>query len=767
MTDFGKVNPEQAQKIIGALKDGKINEKEMKELGLTKAEAEELNKAFSSGEVQIGDFVLVNKGKSKDGKKQYSSTKKAEPQEEAGLIQKGWNKLKRDFKGYGENFTKAWNNSEGFLGTAGALIGATTKTATDAVKNYAENVEKGVAEATGSEAAGKVARYMAGGVGFVADAAEAVEQFGDWGADKIRAKAKEYTGSERQLLESFADFVDDMNAADIALMFAGGAGAAKFVKEMPKIMKLLGIGAGTMQKVGIGVGAAAMTACSDMGKTEINQNVNLTIKQDSSLEEALDALLQGQSVQTSVLQAILQREIKNGMTSEEILKLVDGNKTLLNNIIEALTMGNQLLAGIRKDVNDGNEKILNAIIEVQNSVEVITTLIANLPADIKNELSPDLTKIQEGIQRGNINLETMVYMVKNLAGKLYEISDRIEVNGKTQEEIKALLDKMQAGENNTQVLLDMLDLLKSIDFTTKDINNKLDKIINDFEKAFANNAEIKASLKRIEEYLKKNNDKTDVTNNLLEQLLKKYQAGGISEGDIQKIIDAISKNGEKIDITNKLLTNMQKQNAQFQNAVLKAIAMLGINITGQLNNVINAINKLGAKGDGIKDLLNKILVQLDKMNANQRADAQKIIEALGKIQVGNGGTVDLTSVEKMLAELIKLVGENGKQLSDMNVKMDVLNVTSQAILDKLGNEFGKNDERYISIMNALNVIKNKGFDDSKLLAKLDKMTGKLDDILAAIKDHKVTVDVSGKVTCECNCGGNHEGILGELENILS
>ena len=85
MADFGKINPEKAQAIINALKDGRINQNEMKQLGLTAAEAEELNKAFSSGQVEIGDFVLVNKGQTeKNGKKiQLSSTtrKKEEPEQ--------------------------------------------------------------------------------------------------------------------------------------------------------------------------------------------------------------------------------------------------------------------------------------------------------------------------------------------------------------------------------------------------------------------------------------------------------------------------------------------------------------------------------------------------------------------------------------------------------------------------------------------------------------------------------------------------------------
>ena len=74
--DFNKLKPEEAQKIISALKDGRINDKKKKKLGLTAQEQEALNKAFSSGKAEIGDYVLVNKGKSEDGKKQYSQTEK-------------------------------------------------------------------------------------------------------------------------------------------------------------------------------------------------------------------------------------------------------------------------------------------------------------------------------------------------------------------------------------------------------------------------------------------------------------------------------------------------------------------------------------------------------------------------------------------------------------------------------------------------------------------------------------------------------------------
>ena len=82
----------------------------------------------------------------------------------------------------------------------------------------------------------------------------------------------------------------------------------------------------------------------------------------------------------------------------------------------------------------------------------------------------------------------------------------------------------------------MINLLKSIDSVTNEINGKLDKIINKFENAFPDNKEIKAALEKIEKYLEQNNNKTDVTNSLLEKLLNKAQNGGLSEKDLQKMI---------------------------------------------------------------------------------------------------------------------------------------------------------------------------------------------------------------------------------------
>ena len=760
MVDFNKVNPEQAKEIIKALKDGKINDKEAKDLKLTPQEQKMLNEAFSSGEVQIGDFILVNKGKSKDGKMQYSQTKKAPTQiseEEPSFLDKALNKIKKDVGQYANNFKNAWNNSHGAIETTGALIGATTKTATDMVKNAANNVEKGAADLTGSETVGRIAKY-ASGAGLAANLVKGVEAVGDWSADKIRNVAKNYTGTERALLEGFADFVDDMNAADIALLFAGGAGAVKYAKDLPKILKLLTAGGATM----------ALASCAP-GDENIFQEVKVTVNQNSSLAEAIAALKEGQDVTNRILQAILEREIKNGATAEEILKIAGGNQAILERILDAISQNNELLADIKKDMGDNYEKMLNTMLAIQNSVVNLTQMASEFP-DIKSQLQQIIRLITEG----NTNIATLKGAVKALFTQLQQ-------NGEVQKSILAKLDEIEnSSMSESEKTAAMLDLLK-------EIKSAIDDIAGDLKEHFKNDATVNGYLDKILAEAKKNNAKTEETNALLKKLYDLVEKLG-KDGDklgkellnyiaavgfemnrnFSALLDAVENGNVKLDDIKNLLAQLNalvKKNGEdgkaMGNEILNYIAAVGFEMSKNFSAILDAINT-GNKGTAeLKSLLEKVL---EKQDGNTKA----IIEAMGNIKV-DGVKIDLSSLEKMLAELLEQSKKNGNILTNIDAKADVLNVTTKAILAKLEDEFGKNDDRYKNILNMLNAIKNNGSgtgDDAKLLDKLDKILAKLDDILAAIKDHKVQIDVTGKVTCECNCGKNHEGILGDIDDIL-
>ena len=621
--------------------------------------------------------------------------------------------------------------------------------------------------------------------------------------------------------------IDLPEEAKVALLVVGIAGLAYAAAEA-------GVAAVTSkvaQRAAAVFMAMGLTSCSgdDLGgKTEINQNVNITITQNSSLEQAIDALLQGQEVTNSILQKILEREIENGATAKEILDLCAGNAKMLAKILEAMTENNNLLAEVKNSINSGTENIMNALVDIKGSVDTLTELVKAFP-----QYTSQLNEIINGIKTGNKTMSEMKGLIEELLKKTVE-------NGDTQVNILNKLTEIEnSNKSDGEKLAAMLKLLGEIKTT-------LDGIAGDLKNHFKNDATVNKYLEQILAEAKKNNAKTDETNALLQKLytlveklgskgdamgkeiLNYIAAVGFEmNGNFSKLIDAVNngnvkldditallqkinanvvKNGEdgkklgdeilnyiaavgfemnrnfstlidavnngnvKLDDIKELIAQLNaqvKQNGddgkQLGNDILNALGAIGFEMNRNFTAVLEAINKGVAGADSLRDLLEKVI-------DNQGKYTKAIIEAIGNIKITSGGTVDLSSLEKMVSELLKQSKTNGDILSNINAKSDVIATTTKSILEALQKEVGKNDDRYKNIMNILNVIAdkagNKG-DDSKLLAKLDAILAKLDEIKDAIKDHKVTVDVTGKVTCECNCGKNHEGILGDLNDILS
>lgn len=501
-------------------------------------------------------------------------------------------------------------------------------------------------------------------------------------------------------------------AGVIAAALEAGAGAAiSAVAEK--------VGQSGIDKIAMALfGAVGLTSCSPEdgigGKTDIKQEVNITITQNSKLEDALDALLEGQKVQTEILQKILEREIENGMTAKEILNICGGNAQLLSKILEAMTENNNLLTEVKNSINSGTENIMNALVNIKGSVDNITNLIKDFP-----QYSTQLNEIINGIKTGNKSMSDMKALIEQLLNQAVK-------NGDTQVNILNKLSEIEnSNKSDGEKLAAMLKLLG-------DIKTILQGVADDLKAHFKNDAKVNQYLETIIKNQEGQKEEQTKTNEVLQQ-----------------IYTLVEKLGTKGDALGK--------------EILNYIAAVGFEMNRNFTAVLEAINKGVAGADSLRDLLEKVLEKQDK-------NTKAIIEAIGNIKVGPGGAVDLSSVEKMLAELLKQSQKNGDILSNIDAKTDVIATTTKSILEALNKEFGKNDERYKNINNLLTVIANKAGgkgDDAKLLEKLDKILQKLDEIKDAIKNHKVEVDVTGKVKCECNCGKNHEGILGDLNDILS
>lgn len=521
------------------------------------------------------------------------------------------------------------------------------------------------------------------------------------------------------------------------------------------------IAGGVMCATGVGATVGAPLLYGSLGVLGIGALSSCSQSQDVGVYVGYNDIAKELGIALEPFLKIMQQL---GIDINTIIDQNEDMKGIMTAILNQVTSTNSLLNEFRNDMNKNDTEILKAILQLQNDVSVITDLIAKLPSDIKAEFQGDLDAILNAIKQGNTSLSNLTTIIEGLAEKLEGIIDRLDVNNQYQKDIKEILEKIQSGQmKDSEKLLAMIELLKNIENITGEINNKLDVVINGLKALYSQNQNIQKYLAKIAEYIKQNNNKTDVTNNLLQMLLDKSQSGGLTEAQLEAILKAISENGNKIDITNKLLADIKGG----QEYILEAINKFGVDILNKMDVVVKMINNIGGSNNAdIKAALEDILKQLVKMDARQSEDTKAILDAIANIKF-SGGNVDLSSVEAMLAKLIELVGQNGKQLSDINAKLDVLNITAKAIEAKL-DASNKDHKVIIDILNGLKVNGGNGYDDSKLLAILDLISNKLDDILAAIKDHdvKVTVDVTGKVTCDCNCGGNHEGILGDLEDLL-
>ena len=564
----------------------------------------------------------------------------------------------------------------------------------------------------------------------------------------------------------------------------------------------------------VGVG---MTSCSPEEDIDINKEYNVGITLNDGLEEAINKLIAGQETSNYILQQILEREIQNGMTAEEILALVGGHTDILNQILASMTENNNLLTEIKNSIGD-NSAVLEALVGIQNSLDVLTSLVAEAP-----DYSDQLQDIIDQINDGNTKIETIQYLIEQL---LKEVA----ANGDTQVDILAMLQEIQNSNiSEGEKLVQMLELLKNIDTNIENIYN----VINEIKDSFGDDQGIKDALDALIKLVQEGNAKQDVTNEMLSKLLEMMQ-NGVSKDDIKAIIEAISQNGDKIDAVNQFLNKIQNQDLEFQekilavladlgkssvdvmnqiltaiggngekldaiaqllakidnnvekygeegkelgNKILKAINKLGVDISGQLTQILDVINSDADTGKNIESLLQKVL---EKMDSNTK----DIIDAITNIKVGDGGNVDLSSLEKMLSELLQLTSKNNSLLESIDGKMDVINLTIERAKEEILAKMDQNDANTTAILKALNEFKNiSDANSKKILAKMDTiinvlnnikdstyddtaLMAKLDEILAAIKDHNITVDITGKVTCDCNCGGNHEGIIGDLEDIL-
>ena len=542
------------------------------------------------------------------------------------------------------------------------------------------------------------------------------------------------------------------------------------------------------------LGAASTMQSCDPGDINVSQSVDCTVDL-STITSILEEIKQWK-------QEAADRDKEMAAKYDQIISLFNQTISLVkqsqlnDESFRALMLANQqimidLMVKQGYNQEEANKKldaIINSNMSIEEKLDAIKNLVGTIKVsldDIKASLDKaekDRAEFKEMFKENNSNVKELLEQGKVIIAsdsarnaKLDDLATAItRLNIDMNSGIDKLADKLNMSTNQ------LIAVMKQLGYTQAQITKMTA-------------AEILAAIKENTAETKKNGEIMLVGFNNLEGIIKDYgakgeafakdalnyiaavgfemnrnfgnlitevKAGRVSLDDIKALIAAMNKNIEKNG-------EAAKEN---NDKILNYMAAVGYEMNRNFTAVLNAINNGGEK---IQALLAKVL---EKQDSNTKA----IINAMGNIKVGEDGKIDLSSIEAIMKDLVEQTKKNGNILSSINGTVNVIQITQQAMSDKINAEAHKGDQRYeradAFMTDVLDKLGNQSgtgkYDDTELLEALKGLSNlidnKTDKLLDAIKNHdvKVTVDVTGKVKCECNCGQNHEGIIDDINNIL-
>ncbi len=453
----------------------------------------------------------------------------------------------------------------------------------------------------------------------------------------------------------------------------------------------------------------------------------------------------------------------------------DGTKEALTEIRDLLKQNNSITAGnyellesllINMNKLCTSDQVMSALNEIASILKEHMAQDKEMDAETNKLLKEALNYIAAVGFEMNRNFTALIQEVKNGNISAEELVKLVT-------ELKTLVEKQ--GEDNKKLGDQILNYIAAVGF-------EMNRNFGDLIEAVNNgNIKLDQAISLIND-LKVIVENKDGGKEFNDQILNYIAAVGFEMNrNFSALINEVKNGNMKLDdITalmqelTKLVADHNKDSKDLGDKVLQYIAALGFDMNKNFTAILNAINS-GNKGtESLRELLEKVL-------DNQNKNTADIIKAIGNIKIdGSGSQIDLSSIEAMMKELLAQAKKNGNILTNIDAKLDAIKMTGDAILAKIDAESKKGDERFDKTYNLMQQIFNKlgnsgtgvAYDDTKLLEILGNLSsmidGRMSELLDAIKDHdvKVTVDVTGKVKCECDCGKNHEGIIGDLNDLM-
>ncbi len=523
-----------------------------------------------------------------------------------------------------------------------------------------------------------------------------------------------------------------------------------------------------------------------------NANTSELVKQGETLiasNNAANEKLDG------IKDAIEKANLDSNANFATVVKTLNMNKDQLIGVmlklgytqaqIEKMTAG-QIIAAIKENtqVTKDNNAALNAILAEVKAGNLSAEEASKKIIDLLGQIQKSLDEVVAGIKKHYQNDAYVAVYLQKIEQLLKQNNDKTDSTNDVLNKLYTLVEGQ--GTKADAMGKEILNYIAAVGF---EMNRNFGKLIEEVQTGNGKLDYMTELMVALNKQVKQNGEDGKKLGN---EILNYLGAVGFEMNrNFTAVLEAINKGNVKLSDIEKLVAQLNKQveknnedGKKLGNEILNYLGAVGFEMNRNFTAVLNAINALADKGnsgaaDKIVAMLEKVLEKQDKNTATVDANCKAIIEAMGKIKV-DGGKVDLSSIEAMLKDLLTQSKKNGNTLTSIDGKLDAIKLTQQGISDKIDAEAHKGDVRYqradkfmTDVLNALGKLANNGkYDDTKLLNALNKLSNLVDtrtvDLLNAIKNHdvKVTVDVTGKVKCECNCGGKHEGILGDIENTL-
>lgn len=481
--------------------------------------------------------------------------------------------------------------------------------------------------------------------------------------------------------------------------------------------------------------------------TELMDEVkNGNLSADEFYQKAVEYMLDSKANQ----QVIIQQLVNNGKTQAE---------------------ANRLLQQLINDVKSGNKTAEEAFNEIKEILVSIDTTVKDMYQTLQNLYSSfnsfyndyKYDKDQEFKMLGSLIKDNKIQTSILASMKKTQESMAENINS-----IKSNTDSLLLIANDDTKYNELIEAIKniqingsgSIDYDRlesmfKQMGISISDAIN------MSKSELVAAIKDFQNtYVNTEQKQTEELQTINGKLDDLQMFAGLSLNEIVQAINKVTSavNSGNADISAELKAleaALNKLQAQVD-ALLKEVGTISSTVNSYFSKFDSQFNKaLGYLSD-IKNntdkiysaqlIANKYLENLETKVEELKVEIKKIEESMG----GNSSSITLEQLEKMWKEHDEANYNKYKELlenMDINVNVNTGNI--EALLK--------------SIDAKMDMIK----DNSEIL---DKIYNKIKDIDWTSPDYSAKLDkvieILENFKCNCECGGNNEGILGDLDKVL-